>query len=146
VGGNVHSTINAVAYEDRLVLKYTYRKTEEVEQPVRLACTPCHFGGKRIWFICPYCGRRCAVIFSCGKYFACRICTNVAYQTQNETCQDRLFTKTNKLRERIGAEAGAFNPLPYSKPKGMHQKTWDLIRWQIIILEDRGFAGLEKYL
>jgi hypothetical protein len=28
----------------------------------------------------------------------------------------------------------------------MHQKTWDRIRWQIMRLEDRGFAGLEKYL
>ena len=34
-----------------------------------------------------------------------------------------MFTKANKLREKVGAEPGAFNPLPYSKPKGMHQKT-----------------------
>jgi hypothetical protein len=86
------------------------------------------------------------VIYSIGKYFGCRICGNVAYQTQNETWRDRLFTKADKLREKIGADPGALNPLPIFKPKGTHQKTWDRIRWQIMRLEDRGFAGLEKYL
>jgi hypothetical protein len=65
---------------------------------------------------------------------------------QNGTWQDRLFTKADKLRKKIGAEPGAFNPLPYPKPKGMHQKTWGRIKWEIMILEDSGFAGLKKYL
>jgi len=136
----------AIVHDDQMVLKYTYRKTENVEQPIRFAWSRCNFGGKRIWFVCPYCGRWCAVVYSCGKYFACRICGNVACQTQNETWRDRLFTKANKLRERIGADPGAANPLPSSKPKHMHKRTWDRIRRQIDRLEDRGFAGLERYL
>jgi len=87
-----------------------------------------------------------AVVYSCGKYFACRICGNVAYQTQNETRRERLFTKAEKLREKIGADPGAANPLPILKPKGMHQKTWDRIRWQIELLEGRGFADMDRML
>lgn len=144
--GTVQASIEAIVHDDQLVLKYTYRKTENVVLPVPFSWTRCNFGGKRIWFLCPFCGRRCAVIYSIGKYFGCRICGNVAYQTQNETWRDRLFTKADKLREKIGADPGALNPLPIFKPKHMHQKTWDRIRWQIMRLEDRGFAGLEKYL
>jgi hypothetical protein len=144
--GQVHSSIGASVYDDKLVLKYTYQKTENVEQPIRFAWTWCNFGGKRIWFVCPYCGRRCAVVYSCGKYFAYRICRNVAYQTQNETWQDRLFTKANKLREKIGADPGAFNPLSYFKSKHMRYKTWDRIKWQIITLEDKGMDIAEQML
>lgn len=57
-----------------------------------------------------------------------------------------MFSKAEKLRKKIGADPGAANPLPIFKPKGMHQRTWDQIRRQIDKLEDRGFAGLEKYL
>jgi hypothetical protein len=144
--GQVHSSVSASVYDDKLVLQYTYQKKENVEQPIRFAWTRCNFGGKRIWFVCPYCGRRCAVIYSCGKYFACRICGNVAYRTQNETHRERLFTKAEKLREKIGAKAGAANPLPIFKPKNMHYTTWLRIRWQIEILESRGFADMDRMI
>jgi hypothetical protein len=144
--GQVHSSIGASVYDDKIVLQYTYQKKENVEQPIRFAWTRCNFGGKRIWFVCPYCGRRCAVIYSCGKYFACRICGNVAYRTQNETHRERLFTKAEKLREKIGAKAGAANPLPIFKPKNMHYTTWLRIRWQIEILESRGFADMDRMI
>ncbi len=136
--GTVHSSIDAIVHDDQLVLRYTYQEKESVEQPIRFAWTRCNFGGKRIWFVCPSCGRRCAVIYSCGKYFACRICGDVAYQTQNETWQDRLFTKADNLREKIGAHPGAFNSLPYFKPRNMHYATWMRIRTYIKELEGSG--------
>jgi hypothetical protein len=142
--GQVHNSIGAFVYDNRLVLQYRCRDTEDIELPVYFTRTRCNFGGERIWFVCPSCGRRCAVIYSCGKYFACRICGNVAYQTQNETWQDRLFTKANKLRKKIGAEPGAFNPLPIFKPKNMHYDTWMRIRRQIETLEGKGFVDLDR--
>lgn len=30
---------------------------------VRLTRTVCHFGGQRVWFVCPRCERRAAVIY-----------------------------------------------------------------------------------
>jgi hypothetical protein len=145
IGGRVHSSIGAVALADRLILQYKYRG-ESIEQDIRFTWTRCNFGGKRIWFLCPYCSRRCAVVYSCGKYFACRICGNIAYSTQNESRRERLFTKADKLRKKIGAKAGAANSLPIFKPKNMRQKTWDRIRWQIEFLENRGFADLDRMM
>ncbi len=145
-GGNVHSTIGAIAYKDYLLLRYTHKKIEDIEQKIYFTYTPCNYGGERIWFRCPFCGRRCAVVYSCGKYFACRVCGNLTYQTSNETTMDRRFSKANKLRKRIGANPGAFNSLPYFKPKGMHQQTWDRIRNKIQCLEHIGIAEMGRRL
>jgi len=55
-----------------------------------LTTTPCNLGGKRYWFICnlsangKYCGRRVAVLYKGGKYFACRHCYNLSYSSRNE--------------------------------------------------------------
>jgi len=55
---------------------------------IETTTTPCRFGGKRYWFICPltkngqYCGKRVGVIYSIGKWFGCRHCGNIAYASQ----------------------------------------------------------------
>ncbi len=145
-GGSVHASIGATVYEDFLHLDYTHKKTEDIQQRIYFDWTPCNYGGKRVWFRCPCCGRRCAVVYSGGKYFACRVCCNLTYAICNETPRERRFTKAGKLRKKIAAKAGAANPLPIFKLKNMHQKTWDRIRRKIELLENRGFADLDRMI
>lgn len=75
----------------RLDYTHTSRETgekEEMDYRVQLASTPCNYGGRRYWFICPltkngqYCGRRVGVLFSIGKWFGCRHCGEIAYAAQ----------------------------------------------------------------
>lgn len=60
----------------------------DMDYRVELTTTPCKYGGKRYWFICPlskngqYCGRRVGVLFSIGKWFGCRHCGEIAYASQ----------------------------------------------------------------
>lgn len=149
-GDRVHASIGAEVRKDHLLLKYTHN-TEQVEQRIYFTWTPCNYGGARVWFLCPHCGKRVAVIYSGGKYFACRKCCNLTYLSCNETAMDRKYRRANNFRQKIGARPGCFNPLPIFKPKGMHQTTWDRIRWKIQILEEEGFQvmgrnlGLEGY-
>ena len=126
--------------------KYTHKKTEKIKQRIYFDRTPCNYGGDRIWFRCPPCGRRCAVVYASGKYYFCRVCCNLTYETCNQTPRDRRFSKADKLRKRIGAKAGAFNSLPLFKPKGMHYTTWMKIRNEIQHLESMGFAELGRML
>lgn len=55
---------------------------------IELVSTPCHFGGKRFWFVCPMrsCGRRIAKLyFPPNKNgFLCRHCHNLTYQGRQE--------------------------------------------------------------
>ena len=143
VGRNsYHSSVSGVVHGDHLVLKYRHRGAEDIEQRVDFTWTDCNYGGQRVWFSCPDCGRRCAVIYSRGKYFSCRVCCNLSYNSQCQTVMDRCFDKANNLREKIGAEVGSSHRLPLFKPKYMHQKTWDKIRWEIERLEHRGWAEM----
>ena len=64
-----------------------------------------------------------AVLYTPGRYFACRQCSGLGYATQKEGAGDRASTKADKLRKRLGWPAGVAN-LNTGKPKGMHWKTY----------------------
>ena len=61
---------------------------------VTLTTTPCHFGGVRYWFVCPLsgCGRRVGKLFlsSGGRYFGCRHCYDLSYESRNESHDGKL--------------------------------------------------------
>ena len=46
--------------------------------------TACHFGGRRWWFLCPTCERRCGVLYIDWGRIACRICCNLTYESRNK--------------------------------------------------------------
>src|SRR3989338_494157 len=70
---------------------------EDLDYKIPLTSTPCYFGGVRYWFICPwfangkYCGRRAGVLYLGGKYFACRHCYNLSYESRNENRRFKDF-------------------------------------------------------
>jgi len=77
----------------RLYYTHTDRgsgEKESMDYRIQLTTTPCRYGGKRYWFICPltkngrYCGRRVGVIYIIGKWFGCRHCGEIAYAKQME--------------------------------------------------------------
>ncbi|HLN18633.1 MAG TPA: hypothetical protein VK255_00500 [Patescibacteria group bacterium] len=83
--------------EEKTFIELTYTNTSgwndeksDMNYRVELTTTPCNLGGKRYWFICPlskngqYCGRRVGVLYGIGKWFGCRHCGEIAYQSQFE--------------------------------------------------------------
>jgi hypothetical protein len=145
-GDTIITNIETTVYDNYLLLIYTFKKTKNIEQKIYFTYTPCNYGGTRIWFQCPSCNRRCALIYIQEKYFACRICCGLTYRTCNETPIYRRFSKANKLRKRLGAQAGALNSFPSIKPKGMHKTTWLMIRIEILNIERKGLAELYRML
>lgn len=76
----------------RLIYTQTDRDTGEKKEfdcKIPLTTNPCHFGGKRYWFVCSvfksgnYCGRRVGVLYKAGDYFACRHCYDLSYNSRN---------------------------------------------------------------
>ena len=67
-------------------------KETDYDYKINLTTTPCHFGGIRYWFVCPfsrngvYCGRRVGTLYlaSGGDYFGCRHCYDLSYESRNE--------------------------------------------------------------
>lgn len=112
-----------VISRDRLILEYTWKPdggaSQTVQEPVRLTYTACHYGGTRVWFCCPACGRRVRKLYSVRGSWYCRNSLNVAYSTQSLDVIQRMHRRISKLENRL-EENGA-------KPKGMHWKTYDRI-------------------
>jgi hypothetical protein len=70
----------------------TGEKKKDLDYKIHLVSTPCHFGGKRFWFLCPLvangipCGRRVGKLYLAGgqTYFGCRHCYNLTYRSCKE--------------------------------------------------------------
>lgn len=87
---------------------------------VQIERTPCHLGGSRPWFICPSCGRRCAILYP----VKCRLCLRLHYASERKGQLDRKFQKAERLRARLGQRKGGIAaPFP-PKPKLMRWHTY----------------------
>lgn len=106
-----------ISATDRIVLT-------NPSQTIYLSRTPCNYGSQRLWFLCPKCDRRVAVLHELNENYRCRHCHRLPYSSQREILYDRLVRKLRKLRKRLGAAHDIFEPV-YAKPKGMHWKTFN---------------------
>jgi hypothetical protein len=115
------ASISVQVQQGRVFLGYCVRREgeawQEIERPVELAWTPCHYGGQRPWFRCPGwgCGRRVATLYLGGGYFLCRHCLDLAYESQREDPATRLVSKAQQIRRRLGGSASlmeSFHPSP----------------------------------
>lgn len=129
-----------VVYRQRTIGEGEWRDVHEV---IDLAYTAPNFGGKRLWFHCPHCGRRVGVLYCC-EIVACRQCLHLSYRTEGEDTIDRLRSKAEKLKKRLGGN-------PYQRPKRMHQKTFSRLRDRYFAacfradeLSDQRWAKLQK--
>lgn len=57
---------------------------EKLDYRVSLLSTFCRYGGMRWWFQCPdaSCERRVRILYQSGKYFVCRKCARLWYDSQ----------------------------------------------------------------
>ena len=135
-----------VDFNQGMVLSFRMKSTGEVvEQRVHTQTSPCHLGGQRYWFTCPRCGQRVAVLYAPGRNFACRQCGGLGYATQKEGAGDRASTKADKLRKRMGWEAGILNG-DGGKPKGMHWKTYQQLKSRHDVLVQVSFLDIGRKL
>lgn len=89
---SIQSTILGRDRSVRFIYTATDRQTgkkTDYDYVIQLSPTPCHFGGERYWFICPfyshgvYCGKRVGTLYLGDKYFACRHCNDLTWDSRN---------------------------------------------------------------
>ncbi len=114
---------------------------ESVKQRLLLVWTPCNFGGRRVWFSCPRCARRVAVVYFAGSLFACRHCYGFSYGCQKESPPDRTLRRVGRLRARLGDPQGGASGL-IQKPKGMHWETFLSLREKLVEAEAQSLSDL----
>lgn len=150
--GEQVASIQVRAEAHHIILAYRHRSAGEAWQSeeylVYLERTPGTLGGERPWFLCPArgCGRRVALLYMGNAgIFACRHCYRLAYPSQRETASDRVFRKADRIRERLGWEAGICNPCG-RRPKGMHQRTFDRLKATHEQLADVAFIEMDRMM
>jgi hypothetical protein len=79
--------INIWPQESFVDLHYVSQRdteTEKLDYKVNLLSTFCRYGGMRWWFECPHagCQRRVRILYQSGKYFVCRKCARLWYDSQ----------------------------------------------------------------
>jgi hypothetical protein len=135
-----------------------YKKGDEpLTYPVYLTSVCPNYGGRRWYFICPLagCGRRVACLYLApgARYFGCRQCCNLTYQSTREALSDRVDSRLYKVRRRMRAEGevtgGILDPIP-PRRRYMHLKTYGrLMReyYNLLDLRDLAYyAGLIRIM
>jgi hypothetical protein len=120
---------------------------EDVEQVTLLTWTPCHFGGSRPWFLCAgsECHRRVGKLYAAGKFFLCRRCYGLVYESQRANARHRALYRARKFRERLGGSANLTEPFP-EKPKGLHWDTYERLRDAALDAQQRFVGPISAWL
>lgn len=147
--GEQTGKINYQVKENGIKLLYNMRESsidewKPVEQFVYFDYTPCNYGGKRTWLLCSECDSKVTCIYGAGKYFLCRHCYGLNYQTQHEGFYDRQLSKAQGIRKKLGGSVSLASPFP-EKPKGMHWKTYWQLRDQAMRDEMSYYQKMDKY-
>jgi hypothetical protein len=150
--GSIGGVVDGTDPPERVILTYRHRsgpgsEWEDVREPVPLTWTTCNFGGERPWFICPGagCGRRVAVLYGPGRYFLCRHCYDLVYESQRENGMYRALRRAQTIRERLGGSASMMKPFP-ERPKGMHHETYWRLREEHDEAEMAQLVGMREWL
>ena len=70
-----------------------------------------------------------AVLYGPGRYFLCRHCYDLSYQSQRDTKMYWALHRAQDIRRRLGGSANMMEPFP-EKPKGMHWRTYERLFWK----------------
>jgi len=122
--GEEVASVRFVIADSFIMIEYVMKDSEDnkltVNKTIPLTLISCNFGGHRKLFRCG-CGKKVATMFIRGQTIACRHCFNAVYPSQREDAIDRLWRKIDKLEAKLKNDQ-------YSRPKGMHIKTYERIK------------------
>ena len=140
-GANHFGMVDFECHADRLILYRQGRRSQVDAQIVQFDTTPCNYGGKRRWFLCPSCSRRVAVLCGVANVFRCRHCHQLPYLSQNTTILRRLLRRRQHIEKRIFEKSGGQRR---RKRKGLHRQTFarGLARYCEIEQQISGMASL----
>ncbi|RYZ15871.1 MAG: hypothetical protein EOO70_05820 [Myxococcaceae bacterium] len=123
----------------------------------RLETTAQKLGGRRWWVRCPRCERRCAVLVLtvAGDGVGCRVCLRLPYQSQltgrpmrqlplDGAPDGHALRMVQRIRRKYGAPESVM--VPFTRPKGMHRRTWDEVSTTEMLWRQRALSQTSQWL
>lgn len=131
--GSIGYTGNVGTDSGTLTLSYSNRdrdtgERQDVQCTIRLEPLPCHYGGRRWYFVCPYTGRRALKLYKWNgiERFCHRdaIRPRPTYASQRDGGGDRIMRQRWAIRRKLRDDFSDLFGEPM-KPKGMRWRTFD---------------------
>jgi len=128
------ASIAIIVSQHFLTFKYNWTpdgqgRAQNISEHVPLERTACNYGGSRVWFQCPSCNRRAAILYLVKGHWYCRKSLNVRYASQSMDVMDRMHRRIAKWENKLAEEG--------EKPKGMHRATYNRIIEKLSDAESR---------
>ena len=146
-GGEQTGSINFRVERNCLVLMYRHQsygeEWQKIKEQVWFDRTPCNYGGERLWFLCPNCSKRVAVLYCAGIRFLCRHCYDLSYRSQRESYMQRMIRRARRVRQHLGASENLLMPIR-EKPKGMHHRTFERLVGEEMAANQAASAVLDE--
>jgi len=146
--GKPNGSIKYRCHDYFLQLNFSYRQLghewQTVEQRISFDRTPCHYGGERLWFLCPNCNKRVGILCCDDSKFLCRHCHRLPYASQHQQRLTRLISQKHKLGEHIFASYAHGDGL--GKKKGMHWRTFSRLHARYQTIEQDWQQHMTAYL
>jgi len=133
--------------QDYLKLSYRHKADDDwqlYEGFIRFDRTPCNYGGERLWFLCPCCSRRVALVYFYRASIQCRHCHNLPYLSQQEGRINRAISRKHKLGARTFEHYD--HGEGWGKPKGIHWKTFNRLKERYWRSEMAAINEISSYL
>lgn len=105
-------------------IRHASADTGPQDYPVALTATPCRFGGRRWWFVCPKTAERVGKLYlpNGGRLFLSRLAYGLGYRSQRIAPAERIHASLARLHGKLGAEYRGLTPGFPPRPKGMRQR------------------------
>ena len=103
---------DAAGDQDEVIVGLSYHKDgRSYSDAIVIERLPMNFGGRRWWFSCPKCERRCGRIYlpPARSRFGCRSCYNLTYRSCNLSRQDQSLYRY--IAGELGSDAKHANKL-----------------------------------
>lgn len=124
-GGESKSVVTMRFTPDWVEFRYAQRGEDVTPYRAAVLRTTPHYGGVRLWWGCPGCGRRVRILY--GVPFVCRECHDLTYETRQTARPyaliDAMHNRMYAIRRKLGGEGGLLASLS-EKPKTMHWDTY----------------------
>jgi len=124
VDGQINRNISVEAQLIRVKLRYEVRdehgKPQLIEDTIQLDATDAGPGRQRLWFWCPGCRKRASILYF-AKYFRCRRCHRISYQTLS--APEPPLERIRRNRVWLGGSPSLLDPFP-PRPRYMRREKY----------------------
>ena len=90
--GKLVDSINVIVKDDRIIID---------GQEIFIELWPCPLGGKRPFFYCPSCNKRCCKLYKANTSFSCKTCLNLVFKVWHERPKRRALRGAEKVFSKV---------------------------------------------